>query len=324
MRLERKDIGLVLVFITVIAIFLSNSLHYSTTQQGLGYGDIIRKPSDVKMTLFIFIGMMLAQYLGQLLYLVLAGAGIAFIAASSMARNFKLFLLVIFLNFSMVAYAQIQPFFIHGRYIDHLVPLMLIPAFYYTTKSNKYDLTIGCGASLISVVAFFMFWRDTVNAFSNLYIFVPIYALFILFVGAFVFLHGAKNNKNITLALFACLLITFSATNVLNYTYLKTASDNAYNHCTIGRYISDNHLKNIVMDVDDIQHWKIESGSWFSTYCLLNYYYGFRIPAEKADNITGQYFISSKRLAYPILCINQRFSTLEVEQTGELYLYKVF
>ena len=298
-----KYIGLVLILFIVGGYFIINFLHYQNTQTDLtGYGKCGRESS------------FLPQFFVQTLYLVLAGAGIAFIAFFSEIKRFKLFALVIISLFFLIAYTGIIGYNAHGRYIDCLVPLMLIGAFAYKGE-NKKLLLFGFSLALVSTWLFPMFWRDTVNCFSNIYVLTPyIQYLFVGFIFVvFLFLLFAKDRKKVISVIFVILLLTFVTSNVVNFHYLNQASDNAFEDSKIGKYITKNKISGVVFDEDDYR-------DWWASYCILNYY---NKEFTSIGNGSKNYFISSKTLPYEILITQGRFSELEENQTGNLYLYYI-
>ena len=294
--------GLILILLIVGVYFLANSLHYANSQTGIsGYGEYGSGETSFFPQLF-----------AQTLYLVLAGAGIAFIVFFSEIKRFKLFALVIFSLFFLIGYTGIVGYSVHGRYIDVLVPLMLIGAFAYK-GGNKNFLLLGFSLALVSTWLFPMFWRDTINCFSNVYVLLPfvqyIFVGFIFLI--FLFLMFAKDRKKVISVMFVILLITFVASNVVNFQYLNQGSDNAFEGSKIGKYINENKIDGIVFDEDN------HRSAW-SSYCLINYYNKKFIPL---GNTTEKYFISSKTLPCEILIIEKKFSSLEDNRTGDLYLY---
>ena len=300
----KNNIGLIIILLIVGGYFLINSIHYSNSQTGLtGYGEY----GTVKPCF-------LPQLFAQTLYLVLAGAGIGFIAFFSEIKRFKLFALVILSLFFLIGYTGIVGYSIHGRYIDVLVPLMLIGAFAYKGE-NKKLLLFGFALALVSTWLFPMFWRDTINCFSNIYLAVPyIQYLFVGFIFLiFLFLLFAKDRKKVISVIFLVLLVSFSITNIVNFQYLNQASDNAFDGSKIGKYINENKIDGIVFDVDDYR-------DYWASYCVLNYYNKRFIPIE---NKSKHYFISSKILPYEILVEQERFSELEENSSGMLYLYYI-
>ncbi len=114
------------------------------------------------------------------------------------------------------------------------------------------------------------------------------------------------------------MLITFTAGNVTNFQYLNQASDNAYEHSLIGRYINENKDVDVTFDKDNFE-------DWWGTYCLLNYYNSGYIAVETMKNISCNYFISSKTLPYDVLVTNKKFCLVEAEDnsTELLYLYRI-
>jgi len=315
-KILRQYSGLLVIFLVVGLYFLANAFHYSATESSItGYGEIITREYNQ----LIFLKISLVQFMAQLLYLVLACAGIAFIAAMGAGHRFRLFGLIIFTTIICFAYLQITAWFIHGRYLDPLIPLILIAAFSFNPKDKKEGLLLGLGIALISQVAFFSFWIDTINCFSNIYLMIPIDVLFpilvICFFASFLFLLQVKDKRKITTVLFIVLCLTFTASNIANFQYTKTTSDNAYEYCTIGQYINHNQLTNVVFDEDIYQN-----RSFWGSHCLINYYYGKYVPM---GNITeGKYFITSKDLSYQILASDAQFCDLEVNRTESLKLYK--
>lgn len=297
-------LGFLIIVFIVGGYFLINSIHYSNSQTGLtGYGEY-----DNAETSF------LPQFFAQTLYLVLAGAGIAFIAFFSEIKRFKLFTLVILSLFFLIGYTGIVGYSVHGRYIDVLVPLMLIGALAYKGENKKF-LLFGFSLALVSTWLFPMFWRDTINCFSNIYLITPyIQYLFVGFIFLiFLFLLFAKDSRKVVSVIFAILLITFIVSNVVNFQYLNQASDNAYGGSKIGKYINKNKIDGIVFDENDYR-------DWWASYCALNYYNKRFI---QIGNTTENYFISSKTLPYEILTAQERFSELEENQSGMLYLYHI-
>ena len=295
--------GFILIFLIVGGYFLANSIHYANLESGaIGYGKCGREAS------------FLPQFFIQTLYLVLAGAGIAFIAFFSEIKRFKLFALIIFSLFFLVGYTGIVGYNAHGRYIDCLVPLMLIGAFAYRGE-NKKLLLFGFSLALVSTWLFPMFWRDTINCFSNIYLLTPhIQYLFVGFIFLiFLFLMFAKDKKKVVSVIFAILLITFVTSNIVNFHYLNQASDNAFEDSKIGKYISENKIDGVIFDEDDFRN-------WWASYKVLNYYNKKFIPI---GNESEKYFISSKILPYEILVEQERFSELEENSSGMLYLYYV-
>ena len=297
----KNNIGLLIILLIVGGYFLANSIHYANLESGaIGYGKCGRESS------------FLPQFFVQTLYLVLAGAGIAFIAFFSEVKRFKLFALVIISLFFLIAYTGIIGYNAHGRYIDCLVPLMLIGAFAYKGE-NKKLLLFGFSLALISTWLFPMFWRDTVNCFSNIYILIPhIQYLFVGFIFLiFLFLLFARDRKKVVSVIFLILLVSFAASNVVNFHYLNQASDNAFEDSKIGKYINNNNLNEVVFDADDYR-------DWWASYMILNYYNKRFIPI---GNESKNYFISSKTLPYEVLINQERFSELEKNDSRMLYLY---
>lgn len=296
--------GLILILLIVGGYFLANSTHYANTETSLtGYGEYGSTETSF-----------LPQIFAQTLYLVLAGAGIAFIAFFSEIKRFKFFALIIVSLFFLIGYTGIVGYSIHGRYIDVLVPLMLIGAFAYKGE-NKKLLLFGFSLALISIWLFPMFWRDTINCFSNIYILIPhIQYLFVGFIFLiFLFLLFARDTKKVVSVIFVILLITFVASNIVNFQYLNQASDNAYEDSKIGKYINENKIDGIVFDEDDYR-------DWWASYCILNYHNKRFIPI---GNSSEKYFISSKILPYEVLVEQKRFSELEENSSGMLYLYYI-
>ena len=301
----KNNIGLILIFLIVGGYFLANSIHYANLESGaIGYGKCGREAS------------FLPQFFIQTLYLVLAGAGIAFIAFFSEIKKFKLFALVIFSLFFLVGYTGIVGYNAHGRYIDCLVPLILIGAFAYRGE-NKKLLLFGFSLALVSTWLFPMFWRDTINCFSNIYLLTPfIQYIFVGFIFLiFLFLFFSKDKKKVISVIFVILLITFVTSNIVNFHYLNQASDNAFEDSKIGKYISENKLSGVIFDEDDFR-------VWWASYCLIQYWNCEFVPLGNSSNIETKYFISSKKLQYPYVVTQKRFSSLEENKTGYLYLYR--
>lgn len=296
--------GFLIIFLAIVGYFLVNAFYHGSYSHVsvTGYGG----------------GRFTAQFfpllLAQTLYFSLAGAGIAFLVFFGKFKQFKLFWLIIISSFLFIAYA-VPTMSVHGRYVDVLVPLMIIGAFAYK-KGDKQRLLQGFVVILVSIPMFCLFWRDTINTFSNIYVLIPyiqyLYVPYIFLVFLFLTTMTVKDRKKIATITFIFLLITFTAGNVTNFQYLNQASDNAYEHSLIGRYINDNKLVNITFDKDNYE-------DWWGTYCLLNYYNSGYIHV---GNISGNYFISSKTLPYTVLVTNEKFSLVEEGNSTELlYLY---
>ena len=297
--------GLLIIFLVIGGYFFANALHYGSSSHAsvTGYGE--------KHFTAQFFPLLLAQTL----YLSLAGAGIAFLIFFSKFKKFKLFWLIIISSFIFIAYA-IPTMSVHGRYVDVLVPLMIIGAFAYK-EGNKQRLLQGFVLVLVSIPMFCLFWRDTINTFSNVYLLIPylqyLYVPYIFLVFLFLTTMSVKDRKKIATIIFIVLFITFTAGNVTNFQYLNQASDNAYEHSLIGRYINENKLTDVVFDEDNYE-------DWWGTYCLLNYYNSGYIHV---GNISGNYFISSKTLPYTVLVTNKKFCLVEEDSTELLYLYDI-
>ena len=300
--------GLFIIFLVVGGYFFINASHYGTSSQTdiTGYGE--------KHFTTQFFPILLAQTL----YFSLAGAGIAFLIFFSKFKKFKLFWLIIVSSFLFIAYAM-PTMSVHGRYVDVLVPLMIIGAFAYK-EGDKQRLLQGFVLVLVSIPMFCLFWRDMVNTFSNVYLLIPylqyLYVPYIFLVFLFLTTMSVKDRKKIATITFIFLLITFTAGNITNFQYITQASDNAYEHSLIGRYINENKLTDVVFDEDNYE-------DWWGTYCLLNYYNSGYIPMESTENITGNYFISSKTLPYSVLVTNEKFCQVEENSTELLYLYRI-
>lgn len=297
-------IGFFFVFFVISSYFLINFIHSGSNQTSIsGYGEYNNAETSF-----------LPQFFAQTLYLVLAGAGIVFIAFFSEIKRFKLFTLVILSLFFLIGYTGIVGYSVHGRYIDVLVPLMLIGALAYKGE-NKKLLLFGFSLALVSTWLFPMFWRDTINCFSNIYLIIPfIQYLFVGFIFLiFLFLLFAKDSRKVVSVIFVILLVTFTASNVVNFHYLNQASDNAFEGSKIGKYINENKIDGIVFDENDYR-------DWWASYCALNYYNKRFIPI---GNESENYFISSKTLPYEILTAQERFSELEENSSGMLYLYHI-
>ena len=300
--------GLLIIFIVIGGYFLVNVLYHGSSSHVAitGYGEKY------------FTAQFFPLLLAQTLYLSLAGAGIAFLIFFSKFKTFKLFWLIIISSFIFIAYA-IPTMSVHGRYVDVLVPLMIIGAFAYKA-GDKQRLLQGFVLVLVSIPMFCLFWRDTINTFSNIYLFIPylqyLYVPYIFLVFLFLTTMRIKDRKKIATITFILLLITFAVGNVTNFQYLDQASDHAYEHSLIGRYINENKLGNVVFDMDNYE-------DWWGTYCLLNYYNSGYIPVENVENISCNYFISSKILPYTVLVTNEKFCQVEENSTGMLYLYRI-
>jgi len=139
----------------------------------------------------------------------------------------------------------------------------------------------------------------------------------VVFFAFFLFLLEARDTRKISAIVASTFIILFLANNTINYQYVVNASTNAYEYCEIGRYISEHGLTDIYFDEDDYR-------DWWSTYCLINFWNRQFTPLENftdASNSSG-YFISSKKLPYPILSTEKSFKKLENANTT-LYLYQV-
>ena len=296
-------IGLIIIIVVVSGYFLANAIHY-TDKPPTGYGGF--EPNNLYSIL---------QFFAQVLYLCLAGSIIAFVCAFTELKNFKLFWLIILGSFLLISITGVSGYGVHGRYVDPLVPLILIPAFAYKTNPNKKPLIFGFGIALMVSTSFSLFYRDTINCFTNIYVITPgiqylyIFAVFVIFM----FLMLSKNNKRILSIIFITLLICFTASNVLNFQFESEASENAFEYATIGKCIHENGLKGIVFDENDCR-------DWWATYCLTNFWNKDFIPV---GNISGNYFISSKELPYDVLVTEDRFKEVEGDSTDILYLYKI-
>lgn len=300
--------GFLIIFLVVGGYFFVNASHYGTSSQTdvTGYGEQH------------FTAQFFPLLLAQTLYLSLAGAGIAFLIFFSKFKKFKLFWLIIISSFLFIAYA-IPTMSVHGRYVDVLVPLMIIGALAYK-EGDKLRLLQGSVLILVSTPMFCLFWRDTINTFSNVYLFIPyiqwVYIPYIFVVFLFLTTMTVKDRKKIATITFIVLFITFTVGNVTNFQYLNQASDNAYEYSLIGRYINENNLNDVVFDKDNYE-------GWWGTYCLLNYYNSGYIPVVTVENISSDYFISSKTLPYRVLVVNEKFCQVEEDSTELLYLYDI-
>jgi len=295
-------IGLFIIFLLVGTYFFTNIIHFDFSPEQLtGYGEPYPFPSDS-------LGI---QLLVQILYLSLAGTGVVFLASFSQWNKIKLFWIIIISLILLIAYNDVTGSSLHGRYIDCLIPLLIVGAFTYEWKEDRRILAFGSGLMLFSFLTINTFWRDTINSSSNIYTYYP-WLIPLLFVASLIFLLKIKNKKTIVTTFFIVLLITFTISNVTNFQYLKQASDNAYENCEIGRYINNHNLEGVVFDENDYR-------DWWASYCLLSYYHGDFIPL---GNSIDDYFTSSQDLQYEILAEQEQFKILEEDTNKTLYLYK--
>jgi len=311
----RTAIGIILIILTISAYFLANTIHYSNQPQitlrssATGYGtDPIHAPGKDSLALFF----------SYILYLVLAGGGIAFMAFFTEYKRFRLFWLIILTFIPFISYAM-PTGMIHGRYLDPFIPLMIIGALGYRAENeNKRSLLLAFTISLTALWFFPFFWMDTINSSANIYLLNPCirYTLAIIFSVFFLFLLEARTPWKVSTVIAVTLLILFLTNNAVNYQFVKTASTNAYEYCKIGRYINEHNLTSITFDKDDYR-------DWWSTYCLINFWSRHFIPLETTTNISSssRYFISSKNLSYPVLASEKSFYQLENINTT-LYLYQ--
>ena len=259
-------VGFLIILISVGTYFLLNSLHCGTDTAS-GYG--VPTGSNV----------FIPQLLAQTLYLALAAGSIGFIAFCSQIRRFKFFALIMILSFVFMAYAMPLTS-VHGRYVDILIPLMLIGALSYKRKdrSNKY-LILGFAACLITLPMLCMFWRDTINSATNIYTLLPVdiifYSLVLLIIGSFLFVAISRKDKTVRCAFVGVILLLFIFGNIANFQYLDQASDNAFETCKIGKYIDINNINSLSFDRDDY-----ENKTWWGSYCLICYYNREIIPLK--------------------------------------------
>lgn len=293
----KNYIGIIIILLIVGTYFLANAFQHEVT----GYGKLDPLPST---TLHF-------QILLQILYLSLACAGVAFLAAFSHWKKTKILWAIITSLILLIAYEGIVGASLHGRYVDCLIPLLIIGAFTYEWKEDRRILAVGSGLMFFSFLSINMFWRDTINSSSNIYTFYP-WLIPLIFVISLIFLLKVKNKKIFVTTLFIVLLVTFTISNTVNFQYLNQSSDNAYENSKIGRYINDNNIQNITFDEDDYR-------DWWASYCLLCYYYGDFIPLESNGD---DYFISSKNLSQEVLIVQDQFRILEEDTNKTLYLYK--
>lgn len=299
----RNSIGIILIILIIGIYFFTNMIHYgSSSDQVIGYGRANSLPSNV----------LHIQLLLQILYLSLACAGIAFLASLSQWKKIKLLWLIVISLIFLISYESIVKSSLHGRYIDCLIPLLIIGAFTYEWKEDRRILAFGSGLMFFSFLTINMFWRDTINSSSNIYTYYP-WLIPLLFIISLMFLLKVKNKKTIITTLFVVLLLTFIVSNVVNFQYLNQASDNAYENAKIGKYINNNNIQNITFDKNNYR-------DWWASYCLLCYYYSDFIPLGNESN---DYFISSQNLSYKILVKQEQFKVLEEDTNRTLFLYKI-
>lgn len=299
MKLNDK-IGLIMIFFLLSFFFFINSLsNHSSTSTGYGI------PRSVPIIPVVT--------MSHLLYLSMACVSVVFLAAFAQWKDNKLFWAVICSLLFIVEISREPSSGVHGRYVDCLIPLILISGFAWHWKEDRRMLAWGSGLLIVCIFSFETFWMDTINSAANVYMYFDVIGFFLFPVLGLFFLMKVKNRKIITGTFFLVLLVTFAAGNVLNYQYLNTASDNAYDCSTIGKYMDDNNVRNIIFDEDDFEN-------WWGSYCLLCYYHGRFIPFEGKE---VDFLISSKILEYDVVISQERFSKLEENKTGNLFLYRL-
>ena len=309
MKLKNQG-GLILILFVIGGYFLINALYYGSSESSItGYGN----PSGSSL--------FLPQLLSQTLYLALATGCIGFIAFCSQIRRFKFFALIIALSFVFMAFAMPLTS-VHGRYVDILIPLVLIGALSYKRKgrSNKY-LILGFATCLMTLPMLCMFWRDTINSATNIYTLLSVdiifYSLVLLIIGSFLFVAISRRDKTVHYGFVGVILLLFISGNVMNFQYLDQASDNAFESCKIGKYIDRYDINGLSFDREDVYN---ANKTWWASYCLICYY-NREIIALKNSSEEG-YFISSKEISGQVLAKQKHFAAIE-EETGQyLYLYR--
>jgi len=293
-------LSMLIISLIVGGYFVANTLHFGGVSDSTGYNTEIHMLNGISL-IYLF---------NHITYLVLAGAGILFMASISVIKKFKLFWLIIASLIAILVYTGYSGSVFHGRYVDCLIPLLMIMGFAYTPKS-KTGVFYGYVLSLLALIFLPLIWRDIINSATNIYTFLPVPILFAIIALAYIFLslQHLPYRKYISI-LFIILLITFTLSNIYNYNYAKQSSDNAYNNCQIGRYIENNTITGITFDYNDY-------GEWWGTYMLITYYSRSWVPIGNESN---SYFISSTyNNNYNILAIQHNFTAIE-KGNGTLYL----
>lgn len=295
----RTFAGIALVCVVLCCYFGMNALH---TEDATGYGAPVHQVSNN----------IIALGWSYILYLVLSTGIIGFLLFVGQVERFKLFFLIITSFILFICYAM-QTQGVHGRYIDPFLPLIIIAAL--SSNYNRKYVLLGFAASMMAVVFFPWAYYDTINSAINAWLLLP-NVQYIAVVGVMCSLAYLIFSKKETYKVVAVvLLILFSAGIVVDYRYVYTASTNAWEYCTIGRYIDDNGIVDVSFDEDDLE-------SWWATYCLINYYRQDFIPVERET--THRWFISSEELPYKRVVEEKQYKALDNKKRGGvLYLYYI-
>ena len=308
MRLGKNITLKLLILLVILGLYFSLNAFYieSTNEEKsiTGYG-IETIPN---MTSILII-------MTHSLYLALACEFIVFIAALEVIRKFKLFWIIIASMIGMVALTGISGIFVHGRYMDCVIPLLIIAGFAYNKDDNKkIRLLLIFALTLVITLTMPMIWKDTINSASNLYTHIWIYAIYILPFLSFVYLSVENNRERYITVIFIVLLVTFSAGNILNYDYLNNKSNEIYELSEIGKFIDKNKITNITFDETD-------SKDLFLNYRTVNYYSKHIIPLTTEPE--SNYFISSRELNFKKLVSEKTKDPITMNCSRTLYLYEV-
>lgn len=301
----RNNIGFIFIFSLFSIYLILNGFRNGFSFSGMfGYG---------MMTELSFFGILTSVLIG-VLYLSLAGCFIVFIGAFAQIKRVKYLWLVIIVYIFFVALSGYpgSHCVAQGRYFDILFPLLLIGVLTYKWREDRRLVAIGAVISIFSLVTLRAFSFDTISSFSNVYYYLPDFMFIILPVIAIIFLTRVRNEKITKIGVLLLLICVFIAGNVVNFQYVKSTSNNAYENAVIGRYISAHKITNLTFDKSDYE-------VWWASYCLMCYYNKGFIPLT---NNTSRYFISSQKLQYNILAKQKHYKQLEEGANKTLYLYK--
>ena len=295
---REKWIGILIIALVVGSYFLSNALYNEEYDEEkltvTGYGSFNLPGRGL-----------IAQIFSEILYLVLAGCGLAFMIGFAGIKKYKLIWIIVISQILIAAWFMSGTGLVHGRYVDILFPLILISCLgvLKDEKFRKDYLLIGFYISLIACVFCRGLWVDTINSFISFYANLPIKIILPVFpvIGLLMVLWNKRATKVFIVLM---LLITFIFSNVLNYEYAEVASANAYRSAEIGRYISLHKITDIGFDKDDYENY------WVS-YCLIRYWCGRDLRLEEADNQTSRWIISSKNLGGEKVIEQKNLSALE-------------
>lgn len=312
----KKYVGILIIVILVGGYLIGNSVYYKDTERNDPVTGGYRLSTGESSPVF-----MIPRFIAHSLYIAMSLGVLGFLAAFTRIRNFKLFWLITFLLVGVIAYTGYSANMVHGRYVDVVVPLLIIAAMTFKPDRDKGLLLLGFGAVLFSLPMMSMFWIDIINSGSNLYMStckvldnsnLSVMIVAILVLGSFLYLitRTEKENGEWKRVLVVGLLVLFLATNALNFYNVQTISADRYENSNIGRYINDNSLESVVYDSSDK---RLCRGTIF---CMVNFYNGGFL---ELGNNTGNYFISDDVLNYNVLA---KDCYEEDNVSGEMFLYK--